>query len=129
MERSYIEVIVAKKYDNGVLASDTIGIIVGVVVAVVLIAIVAALVIFAKASGRLCFGDSDYNYNDARDGRKQPRSHSNDRNGGGGGYKDQQVHRFSNLCAANRLKIPFQSLQNICFTKRSKNDFANGSNA
>ena len=96
MERSYIDVIVAKKYDNGVLASDTIGIIVGVVVAAVLIAIVAALVIFAKASNKLCFAD-DREYDDVRNG-KRPHSHadqSRDRNGGG--HRDQQVHRFSNL--------------------------------
>ncbi|TRY70922.1 hypothetical protein TCAL_16383, partial [Tigriopus californicus] len=57
VDSGYINLDINKSYDNGILPASTIGMIVGIVLAVLLLVIVAALVLFAKASGTLCFSD------------------------------------------------------------------------
>lgn len=104
IDKVYVTLNIEKSYDNGALASDTIGIIVGVVVAVLLLVLVIGLLLFAKASNRWCFANEyrepgQSKPHSAMDQGRGQRSHSHDRGrgggGGGGGGHHQQVHRFT----------------------------------
>ena len=56
------------------LRGETIGMIVGIVLAVLLLIVVCLVLIFLKATERLCFADNDqsYRYHDPKSKRAQP---------------------------------------------------------
>ena len=53
---------------------ETIGMIVGIVLAVVLVVFVVLLLLFARATGRWCFADDEYGYQDPMDPKRRPRT-------------------------------------------------------
>jgi hypothetical protein len=56
------------------LKGETIGMIVGIVLAVVLVVFVVLLLLFARATGRWCFADDEYGYQDPMDPKRRPRT-------------------------------------------------------
>ena len=50
------------KYPRDTLSADTIGMIVGIVLGVLLLIVVCLVLVFLKATERLCFADSEQSY-------------------------------------------------------------------
>jgi len=65
---------VRRVYFSDTLRGETIGMIVGIVLAVLLLIVVCLVLIFLKATERLCFADNDqsYRYHDPKSKRAQP---------------------------------------------------------
>jgi len=74
--------------------------IVGIVLAVVLVICIVLLLLFARATGRWCFADDEYGYQDPMDTKRRPRTQA-------------QVYRFS-LSLALVYKVGFALLFCCC---------------
>jgi len=73
-ERTTIRINVRREYFKNALKGETIGMIVGIVLAVVLVVFVVLLLLFARATGRWCFADDEYGYQDPMDPKRRPRT-------------------------------------------------------
>lgn len=73
-ERNSIRVNVRREFFRDALTGETIGMIVGIVLAVVLVVLIVLLLLFARATGRWCFADDEYSYQDPMDPKRRPRT-------------------------------------------------------
>jgi hypothetical protein len=64
--------------------------IVGIVLAVVLVVFIVLLLLFARATGRWCFADDEYGYQDPMDPKRRPRTQA-------------QVYRFTQTFALHYI--------------------------
>ncbi len=90
IQREYVEVRIEREYDNGALAADTIGIIVGVIIALAIIVIVVVILLIAKSRKIWCFAESEYD--DEKRNRQRRQHYDNDYRQDGGGHHRQRQH-------------------------------------
>jgi tetrahydromethanopterin S-methyltransferase subunit F len=74
IQRESVDIRIERKYDNGAIAADTIGIIVGVIIAVAILIVIVVLLLVAKSRKIWCFAENEFAYQEPGDKQKQPRN-------------------------------------------------------